>query len=90
MKLPQRAPCKEAAGLLAYDGPSEIPVPPAAPRREAQIAHAAAKDQASIKVAAHHHQSKRGDKDTVNLAARRKAPHNRHKAAGHRLASATP
>jgi len=90
MKLPQRAPCQEAAGLLAYDGPSEIPVPPSAPRREAQIAHAAAKDQASIKIAAHHHQSKRGDKDTVNLAARRKAPHSRHKAAGHRLASATP
>jgi hypothetical protein len=99
VKLPQRAPCQEAAGLLAYDGPREIPVPPSAPRREAKIAHAAAKEaikeaaekHASVKVAAHHHHGKRGDKDTVNLAARRKAAsHGHHKGAGHRLASATP
>ena len=98
VKLPQRAPCQDAAGLLAYDGPREIPVPPAAPRREAMLAHAAAKEaakdavkkHASVKVAARHHHGKRADKDTVNLAARRKALHGHHKRAGHRLASATP
>ena len=99
VKLPQRAPCQEAAGLLAYDGPREIPVPPAAPRREAKIVQAAAKKadkeaaekHASVKVAAHHHHGKRGDKDTVNLAARRKAAsHGHRKSAGHRFASATP
>ena len=28
MKLPRRAPCQEAAGLLAWDGPEQIPLPP--------------------------------------------------------------
>lgn len=28
MKLPRRAPCQEAAGLLAWNGPDHIPLPP--------------------------------------------------------------
>jgi transglycosylase-like protein with SLT domain len=28
VKLPRRAPCQEAAGLLAWDGPERIPLPP--------------------------------------------------------------
>jgi hypothetical protein len=28
VKLPQRAPCQEAAGLLAWNGPEHIPLPP--------------------------------------------------------------
>ncbi len=28
VKLPQRAPCQEAAGLLAWNGPARIPMPP--------------------------------------------------------------
>ena len=28
VKLPQRAPCQEAAGLLAWNGPARIPLPP--------------------------------------------------------------
>ena len=28
MKLPRHAPCQEAAGLLAWDGPEHIPLPP--------------------------------------------------------------
>ena len=28
VKLPQRAPCQEAAGLLAWNGPERIPLPP--------------------------------------------------------------
>jgi hypothetical protein len=31
VKLPQRAPCQKAAGLLAWDGPGQIPLPPRNP-----------------------------------------------------------
>lgn len=85
IKLPQRAPCQNAAGLLAYDGPDAIPVPVSAPRREAKIARVSVKEKASVRVAARHHGRTR---NTVNLAARRKAPRSHHKAAGHKYASA--
>lgn len=32
LKIPQAAPCQEAAGLLAWDGPNEIPLPAPNPR----------------------------------------------------------
>jgi hypothetical protein len=32
VKLPQRAPCHEVAGLLAWNGPDQIPLPPRNPR----------------------------------------------------------
>ena len=32
VKLPRPAPCQEAAGLLAWDGPEQIPLPPRNPR----------------------------------------------------------
>ena len=32
LKLPRAAPCQEAAGLLAWNGPDEIPLPPRNPR----------------------------------------------------------
>jgi hypothetical protein len=32
VKVPQYAPCQELAGLLAWDGPGEIPLPPRNPR----------------------------------------------------------
>jgi uncharacterized membrane protein YeaQ/YmgE (transglycosylase-associated protein family) len=32
LKLPRAAPCQEFAGLLAWDGPDEIPLPPRNPR----------------------------------------------------------
>ncbi|MGN6572906.1 MAG: lytic transglycosylase domain-containing protein [Pseudolabrys sp.] len=93
IKVPQRAPCQDAAGLLAYDGPDAIPVPPAAPRRaallvaahERQDKHEHQDKKASVKVAARHHGR---SKDTVNLAARRKTEPAHHKAAAHRMASA--
>jgi Transglycosylase SLT domain len=31
VKLPRRAPCQEVAGLLAWNGPERIPLPPARP-----------------------------------------------------------
>lgn len=87
IKLPQRAPCQDAAGLLAYNGPDEIPVPLEAPRRAAKITHPEKKASVNIATAQHHH---RRSKDTVNLAARRKTKHGHHKSAAHRIASATP
>jgi hypothetical protein len=32
LKLPQTAPCQETAGLLAWNGPDQIPLPPEKPR----------------------------------------------------------
>jgi Transglycosylase SLT domain len=32
VKLPQQAPCQELAGLLAWNGPDQIPLPPRNPR----------------------------------------------------------
>jgi uncharacterized membrane protein YeaQ/YmgE (transglycosylase-associated protein family) len=34
VKIPQFAPCQELAGLLAWDGPDEIPLPPRNPRTQ--------------------------------------------------------
>jgi soluble lytic murein transglycosylase-like protein len=39
-KLPRRAPCQEAAGLLAWNGPDAVPLPSPAPLRVAAIAAA--------------------------------------------------
>jgi transglycosylase-like protein with SLT domain len=42
VKLPQAAPCQETAGLLAWDGPDRIPLPPDNPRAKAATMPAAA------------------------------------------------
>ncbi|MGB8103318.1 MAG: lytic transglycosylase domain-containing protein, partial [Pseudolabrys sp.] len=34
VKVPQYAPCQELAGLLAWDGPGEIPLPQRNPRTQ--------------------------------------------------------
>ncbi len=34
VKLPQAAPCQEVAGLLAWNGPDQIPLPPRNPRAQ--------------------------------------------------------
>ena len=34
VKLPQQAPCQELAGLLAWNGPDQIPLPPPNPRAQ--------------------------------------------------------
>lgn len=36
LKLPRHAPCQEEAGLLAWNGPDEIPTPAVAPHRRAK------------------------------------------------------
>jgi soluble lytic murein transglycosylase-like protein len=37
IKLPRRAPCQEAAGLLAWNGPDAVPLPAPAPLRVAAL-----------------------------------------------------
>jgi hypothetical protein len=32
LRLPQATPCQETAGLLAWNGPDQIPLPPEKPR----------------------------------------------------------
>ena len=47
VKLPQQAPCQELAGLLAWNGPDAIPMPPPSPRvleaRQVKLAQRAAR-----------------------------------------------
>ncbi len=51
LKLPRHAPCQEAAGLLAWNGPEQIPLPPAAPgRKDAAAQTMAAKHKLSPRV----------------------------------------
>ena len=54
VKLPQGAPCQESAGLLAWDGPGEIPMPVASPRvvEAKEAAREAAKAAAQAAAAA--------------------------------------
>ncbi|HET7805916.1 MAG TPA: lytic transglycosylase domain-containing protein [Pseudolabrys sp.] len=50
VKLQQGAPCQDAAGLLAWDGPDEIPMPVPSPRVvEAKAAAVAAREAAKAK-----------------------------------------
>jgi hypothetical protein len=55
VKLPRRAPCQEAAGLLAWNGPEHIPLPPTRTRTRdtmtamrAKITHAAKRTAATV------------------------------------------
>ena len=48
VKLPRRAPCQEAAGLLAWNGPDAVPLPSPAPLKVAALA-AAEKSKAGTK-----------------------------------------
>jgi len=62
LKVPQGAPCQEAAGLLAWDGPDEIPMPVASPRVvEAKAAAAAAREAAKAKKTAKAAEAKNPD-----------------------------
>ena len=48
-KLPEQAPCQEVAGLLAWAGPDEVPLPQRSPLRDGtKIASAHSTDQASV------------------------------------------
>lgn len=63
VKLPRHAPCQEAAGLLAWDGPDRIPLPPT--REVARKDVAPAQHDATTKLAPSH--------DTAKAPAKSKA-----------------
>lgn len=70
IKLPRRAPCQDAAGLLAWDGPPRIPMPLPSPHT-----HAAA----ALRGPARPAKNARG---AVQLAARKSASRAKHEAKG--------
>jgi len=47
VKLPQLAPCQELAGLLAWNGPDEIPLPPRNPRTQDASHHVTVAQQST-------------------------------------------
>jgi Transglycosylase SLT domain len=51
MRLPRHAPCQEKAGLMAWDGPEHIPMPPARVPAQAEPIRLDAKARAARKVA---------------------------------------
>lgn len=65
VKVPRQAPCQDAAGLLAWNGPNEIPVPPSSPVRLAAMAKEKADREAAEAAAA-----KRATKTEVKTAAK--------------------
>jgi hypothetical protein len=52
MRLPRDAPCQEKAGLMAWDGPEHIPMPPARTPAQAEPIRLEAKARAARKIAA--------------------------------------
>lgn len=89
VKLPRHAPCQEEAGLLAWNGPERIPVPPPSPftqmpaapvRLAAKSARRAARAHAKSQTAgkALLAQRAKGAKGAVQLMARK------HKRPGHK------
>jgi hypothetical protein len=73
VKLPRRAPCQEAAGLLAWDGPDAVPLPAAAPMRVAALVAAAEKIKAEKDKAAKAKETKPPSK-TVDKAKSKEKP----------------
>jgi hypothetical protein len=67
VKLPRRAPCQEAAGLLAWNGPEHIPLPPTRTPRGEPAHHTA--------IASAHRPAKAGKKHGPQLAARKHKHH---------------
>jgi uncharacterized membrane protein YeaQ/YmgE (transglycosylase-associated protein family) len=49
IKVQRQAPCQESVGLMAWDGPDEIPLPPPSPRVLEAAAHAKAIKQAAAR-----------------------------------------
>ena len=47
VKLPRPAPCQEIAGLLAWNGPDQIPLPPLNPRVQALADHVTVAQQST-------------------------------------------
>jgi len=83
LKLPRRAPCQEAAGLLAWNGPERIPLPPVpeAKKRMPRLASA----NPHVAISAHAKPTPTASQKQLAIAAKQKtkAPLARIAAAGH-------
>ena len=81
LKVPRHAPCQEAAGLLAWDGPDQIPLPQPNPRTLEKTSHTKVADKhaataGAARDKAHHasrHAGTRGD-DAKSADASHKRP----------------
>jgi hypothetical protein len=85
-KLPRRAPCQEAAGVYAWNGPGEVPMPAPAPHRAVAAIKAAKaaepKTTATAKTAAAHETKSKATTQQLAAASRQKHRHGvRHKQA---------
>ncbi len=69
-KLPRRAPCQEEAGLLAWDGPDQVPVPQPSPLRAAPTE----KNEKNIVVASIRSDMKQADRAERLADAAKSAP----------------
>jgi hypothetical protein len=66
VKLPRRAPCQNAAGLLAWNGPDRIPLPPVHPQPRKLAPH-------SVTVA--ERRTTKAGKHAIHVAASKHRPH---------------
>jgi soluble lytic murein transglycosylase-like protein len=83
-RLPRRAPCQEAAGLYAWNGPEYIPVPTASPLRAAAKVAEKVADQAAEKAekkASGKHADKAASKTAEKPASKTKAASHEDKGA---------
>src|SRR5262245_30284007 len=79
VKIQHGAPCEEVAGLLAADGPSEIPMPPLSPRVVA-LMEAKAKAEAEAKEAKEKARKEKEEKAKAKAEAKAKVAGEAHSA----------
>jgi hypothetical protein len=72
VKLPRPAPCQEIAGLLAWNGPDQIPLPPLNPRMQGLADHVTVIQQStSLRTKTAHVNSEAAKRDVIGQAAKR-------------------
>ncbi len=92
LKLPKRAPCQEAAGLLAWDGPDNIPMPLRDPRtpepKKTKVAKKGKHDKTHAGKGADKHASKTAETEKKRGADKHGAKAERKRGADERSAKA--
>jgi transglycosylase-like protein with SLT domain len=72
VKLPQPAPCQDIAGLLAWNGPDQIPLPPLNPRVQGLADHVTVAQQSTgLRNKTVHVNSQTATRDAIDQVARR-------------------
>ena len=72
VKLPRPAPCQEIAGLLAWNGPDQIPLPPLNPRVQGLADHVTVVQQStSLRTKTVHVNSQAAKRDVIGQVAKR-------------------